>query len=329
MDGKGDAMTASASISRLSRGRWRARALATGLAGAGLATALVAGATSAGAAVAAAPAGGAAPGGVYVGNTLVMAYTGTDHTVTVKNLGSGGATFNVGGNLIAAPALAPSGSDVVIFGPGSNHAMFYKVCTLTGSCSGWVSLGGSVTSKAGAVFQGPTVADYSVYARGGNGAVWGRSHTTAGWGAWHSLGGSLLAGTGPAAADLNGTFVLAVGPSKQLFLSEVGVTGFQPVGGQNSASPGLAATAAPSGGQAALVGVATGTNGAGFYHRFLSNSPGWHSLGGHWNSGLTVANLAGTTTTTTLGLGTDNNVYAGTQSWSTYPPKLFAFVKEP
>jgi hypothetical protein len=27
-------------------------------------------------------------------------------------------------------------------------------------------------------------------------------------------------------------------------------------------------------------------------------------------------------------LGTDNNVWAGTQSWATYPPKLFAFIKE-
>ena len=315
-------MTASVSSSGLSRGRWRTRALLASIAGAGLATVLATGAASAGAAVAAVPAAGTAPGGVYVGNSLVMAYTGSDHTVTVKNLASGGATFNVGGNLIAGPALAPSGSDVVIFGPGSNHAMFYKVCTLTGSCSGWVSLGGSITSKAGAVFQGPNVADYSVYARGGNGAVWGRTHTTAGWSAWHSYGGKLLAGTGPAAADLNGTFLLVVGTNKQLYVAHAGVTGFSAAGGQTTASPGLAAV------PGALVGVARGTNNVGYYHRFLASSPGWHSLGGKWNSGLTVAGLAGTTTTTTLGLGTDNNVYAGTQSWATYPPKLFAFVKE-
>src|SRR6201994_270489 len=29
------------------------------------------------------------------------------------------------------------------------------------------------------LFRSPNVADYSVYARGGNGAVWGRTHTTA------------------------------------------------------------------------------------------------------------------------------------------------------
>src|ERR1700753_98061 len=121
-------MTASASSSRRGQGRWRTRALLAGVAGAGLATALVAGATSAGAAIAAAPAAGTAPGGVYVGNSLVMAYTGTDHTVVVKDLANGVA-FNVGGNLTAAPALAPTGSNVLVFGPGTNHALFYKSCS--------------------------------------------------------------------------------------------------------------------------------------------------------------------------------------------------------
>jgi hypothetical protein len=317
-------MIASANTSRRAHGRWRTRALLATAAGAGLATVLVTGATSAGAATAPAPAAGVAPGGVYVRNSLVMAYTGSNHTVQVKDLANG-VTFNVGGNLTAGPSLAPSGSNVLIFGPGSDHGLWYKQCTLAGSCSGWVSLGGSITSKAGAVFQGPNVADYSVYARGGNGAVWGRSHTTAGWGAWHSLGGNLLSGTGPAAADLNGTFLLVTGTNKQLYLSQIGVTGFNAVGGLTTASPGLAATTASGG---ALVGVARGTDNHGYYHRFLASSPGWHGMGGTFNSGLTVANLAGTTTTTTFGLGTDNQVYAGTQSWATYPPKLFSFIRE-
>jgi hypothetical protein len=296
-------------------------------AGAGLATALVTGAASAGAATAPAPAAGVAPGGVYVGNSLVMAYTATNHTVQVKNLANG-VTFNVGGNVVAAPALAPSGSNMLIFGPGTNHALWFNQCTLAGKCSGWVSLGGSITSKAGAVFQGPNVADYSVFARGGNGAVWFRSHTTAGWGAWRTLGGNLLAGTGPAAADLNGVFVLVVGTNKQLYIEGPGITAFSLAGASTTTSPGLAAIAAPSGGQAALVGVARGAGNAAFYHRFLSTSPGWHSLGGNFSSGLTVANQAGTTTTTTFGLGTDNNVYASSQSWTTYPPKLFGWIKE-
>jgi hypothetical protein len=322
-------MIASAKTSR-PRGRWRNRVLLAAAGGAGLTAALAAGATTAGAATAAPaadPAAATTPSGVYVGNSLVVAYTGTDRTVQVKDVANG-KTFNVGGNLINGPSLAPSGSEVAIFGTGTNHQVYYKLATLAGVSTGWVSLGGNVTAGVGAVFQGPNVADYSVYGRGSNGAVWGRTHTTAGWSAWKSYGGNLLAGTAPAAADLNGTYLLVVGTNRQLFLAHAGVTGFSGVGGLTNASPGLAATAAPSGGQAALVGVARGTNGAGFYHRFLSNSPGWHSLGGNWNSGLSVAGLAGTTTTTTVGLGIDNSVYAGTQSWATYPPKLFAFVKE-
>src|ERR1700753_1467094 len=152
-------MTASASTSRRPQGRWRTRIVLAGLAGAALATALVAGATSAGAATAAAPAAGTAPGGAYVGNSLVMAYTGSEHTVLVKDLANGVA-FNVGGNLTAAPALAPSGSNVLIFGPGTNHQEYFKSCTLAGVCTGWVSLGGSGTSQAGAGVHGPTGAGY-------------------------------------------------------------------------------------------------------------------------------------------------------------------------
>ena len=327
-------MIASETTSRQPRHRWRTRALLATAAGAGLATVLVTGAASAGAATTAATAGAApapspyfTPGGVYVGNSLVMAYTVSNHTVQVKDLANG-ASFNVGGDITNALSLAPSGSNMLIFGQGVNGALWYKQCTLAGSCSGWVSLGGAVTSRPGAVFQGPNVADYSVYARGTNGAVWGRSHTTAGWGAWHSLGGNLLVGTGPAAADLNGTYVLVAGTNRQLYLSHVGVTGFSAVGGLTTADPGLAATAAPSGGQAALVGVARGTDSHGYYHRFLSNSPGWHAMGGTFNSGLTVAGLAGTTTTTTFGVGSDNQIYAGTQSWATYPPRLYSWVRE-
>jgi hypothetical protein len=327
-DGKGDAMIASAKTSRRPQGRWRTRAVLTAVAGAGLATALVTGAASAGAATAAAaPAAGTAPGGLYIGNELFMAYTGSDHTVQVKNLASG-VTFNVGGNVISAPSLATDGTGrVLIFGRGSDSALWYKSCTETGTCSAWVSLGGTVTAKPGAVYT--TAGDYNVYARGGNGAVWFRSHTASGWGPWRSFGGNVLAGTGPAAAETSsGPYVLVAGTNKQLYIAGPGVVPFSPAGGQSTASPGLAYTAAPSGGQPALVGVATGTNHVGYYHRFLSNSPGWHSMGGNFNSGLTVAGLTGTTTTTTLGLGSNNQVYAGTQSWATYPPKLFSWIPE-
>jgi hypothetical protein len=66
------------------------------------------------------------------------------------------------------------------------------------------------------------VADYSVYARGGNGALWSRTHTASGWGGWHSLGGRLLAGTGPAAftqieATIPENYVYELGSDDQIY----------------------------------------------------------------------------------------------------------------
>jgi hypothetical protein len=331
---------------RGTRGRWRARALLAATAGAGLASVLAAGATSAQAATATTasparaarpassqppPQAGVLPGGTYVGSSLVTAYL-QGGEVWVKDLANGNyfdsGTYQNGGSFVQGPSVIPSGNDVLVFDVGANNQLYVDSCDLAAHCSGWSSLGGVITSKPGAVFQGPNVADYSVYARGTNGAVWGRTHTTAGWGSWYQEGGNLRAGTGPAAADLNGTYVLVTGTDNQLYLAEVGHFGFEPVGGMTTASPGLAVTAASSAGPAALVGVARGTDNQGYYHRFLSSSPGWHAMGGTFSTGLTVANEAGTTTTTTFGLGSDSRLYAGTQSWATYPPKLYSWIPE-
>ena len=140
-----------------------------------------------------------------------------------------------------------------------------------------------------------------MFARGGNGAVWARDHSSAGWGAWHSEGGNLLGGTGPSAAYFSGiTYILAAGTNKQLYLAEAGLTGFKPVGGLTTATPAL--TTAPG----ALAGFVRGTNGVGYFPRFLSTSPGWSSIGGQFTSGLGAANAAiGGTETFTVGLGTD------------------------
>jgi hypothetical protein len=345
-------MIASGSSGRRPRGtwgRWRARALLAATAGAGLASVLAVGATSAqaaststatsaGPARAARPAinqpppqAGVMPGGTYVGSSLVTAYL-QGGEVWVKDLASGNyfdtGAYQSGGALVTGPSVIPSGNDVLVFDVGANHQLYVDSCTLAADCSGWSSLGGDITSKAGAVFQGPNVADYSVYARGTNGAVWGRTHTTAGWGSWEQVGGNLRPGTGPAAADLNGTYILATGTNNELYLAEIGHFGFEPVGGITTASPGLAVTAASSAGQAALVGVARGTDNQGYYHRFLSSSPGWHGMGGTFSTGLSVANEAWTTTTTAFGLGSDSQLYAGTQSWATYPPRLYSWILE-
>jgi hypothetical protein len=129
-------------------------------------------------------------------------------------------------------------------------------------------------------------------------------------------------GTGPSAAYFGGTFVLVVGTNKALYLAHAGVTGFSPVGGQTTASPAL--TTVPG----ALAAFVRGTDSAAYYHRFLSTSPGWHKVGGAFTTGLAAANTTvGGSTTYTLGLGTDSQVYLSTGHWTAYPPTFTGWVK--
>lgn len=55
-----------------------------------------------------------------------------------------------------------------------------------------------------------------MYVRGTDGAVWGRDHSAAGWNAWRRTGGNVLAGTGPTAAYLDGTYLMVTGADTQL-----------------------------------------------------------------------------------------------------------------
>ena len=290
------------------------RALLAALAAAGMATVFAAGPASA-VVTPPSPLKGAAPGTALVGGTnLVMAYTGTDGSVWVKDVTTGVYT-PAGGHLTAGPALVASGPAVVVFGPGTDHALWMTICGLdASSCSGWTSLGGKITSKAGTVFRGPGVGDYSVYARGTNGAVWGRDHSsTTGWGPWYTAGGNLYGGTGPSAAFISGSInLLVTGTNKELYVAVLGGS-WTPTGGYSTSTPALTTITG------ALVGFARGTNNVAYYHRFLSSSPGWSSMGGVFSSGL-AAFSNGTTDTATFGLGTNSAVYWNTGHWTTFPP---------
>jgi hypothetical protein len=251
----------------------------------------------------------------------MLAYTGTDSSAWVENLTTGQFT-RAGGRLTTGPAAMADAESVFLFGRGTNNALWLNSCKLFSPCGSWGSLGGIITSQPAAVLRGSNIADYSVYARGADGALWGRDRTASGWGPWHSLGGRLLSGTGPSAAYLGGTYVLVVGINRQLYLMEVGVTGFVPVGGQTTATPALTAVPAAQNLPAALIGFARGTNNVGYYHRFLSSSPGWHSMGGLLTSGLSASmrETATIPTTLTFGLGTDNRVWENAGTWASYPP---------
>jgi hypothetical protein len=311
------------------------RQVTAALAGTGLAAALIIGLT-AGSAVAATPpppAPGVAVGSAYIGSAPVLAYTAANGSVWLKNLTTGAAVA-AGGRLSAAPSvIAETSTTAIVFGRGTDNALWVTSCTLSG-CGHWSSLGGVITSKPGASVGG-AIGSYVVFARGGNGAVWGRSHTTAGWGPWRSYGGILLSGTGPAAAqDQSGAvYVLVVGRDQQLYIASAGRTGFSAAGGRTTASPALTEveTIVPGGASvSAVVGFARATNGAANYHLFLASAPGWHSMGGAFSTGLaatTAPQVAPTsrTPTATFGLGTDQRVYQSTGTWNSYPPVFTAW----
>ena len=244
------------------------------------------------------PDAGIAPGAANAEGTNYLFYTATDGTVQMKSLETG-LYAAAGGHLVSAPsaivtAVGHEGmAEFIVFGRGTDNALWYTTCFVEDeeknfSCSGsWASLGGTITSRPSAVIlDGDT---YSVYARGSNGAVWGRDHTEAGWGGWHQIGGALLSGTGPsAAAAPDGIYLLVVGTNKQLYIQHVGVTEFTAAGGQTTSTPALVSTSD------SLVGFVRGADNALWYHQFLSTTPGWHSLGGALKTG-TAGSVSGDT----------------------------------
>ena len=298
--------------------RWRRRLTAgvvTSLTAVGLAAASVTAASAA----PLPPAAGVSPAVVAGGIGPIYFYTAANGTVWTKTE-TGAATQVSNGRVVGAVSGLFNGSSIILFGRGTNHALWFTTGSGT-RWSNWASLGGTLTSAPGAVFRG-SAAVYAVFARGGNGAVWARDHSSAGWGPWHSEGGNLFGGTAPSAAFFAGiTWILVAGTNKQLYIAEAGLTGFSPVGGLTTATPAL--TTAPG----ALVGFVRGTNRVAYFHRFLNTSPGWHQMGGLFTSGLGAANVAvGGDLTFTVGLGTNSQVYFDGGNWSFgYPPHLLGW----
>jgi hypothetical protein len=252
-------------------------------------------------------------------STTAFFYTAANGTVWTKPE-VGTATQVSNGRVVSAVSGLWNGSSIILFGEGTDHALWYTTGVGT-TWSSWASLGGNLTSAPGAVFRG-SASVYAVFVRGGNGAVWGRDHSSAGWGPWHSEGGNVLNGTAPSAAYFGTiTWILAVSTDNQMYIAEAGLTSFSPVGGLTTATPAL--TTAPG----ALVGFARGTDGVAYFHRFLSSSPGWHSMGGSFTSGLGAANVAtGGSFTYTVGLGTNSQVYLDGGNWSFgYPPHFLGW----
>jgi hypothetical protein len=266
-------------------------------------------------------------------------YAGSDGGVWMHDLAQpGGSPVSLGGRLIGGPGVVwvPAGGlfsagAFVVFGRGADNALWWMYQTTTG-WSRWASLGGGITSKPTA-YAAPASAGSSgavaVYVRGRDGTVWFRALdrvTASGpaWQPWRSIGGRLLAGTGPAAAQTSGgIFVAVVGTDRALWMatSLSGSPGhvWRSLGGQTTSDP---AVTVPD--QSLLIGVAfvRGTDNAAWYNEFSGHTtgvaPGWHSLGGRLSSGVTAIPTMVTVPpgpAYLVGLGTDNLAWMRTGTW--------------
>ena len=234
-------------------------------------------------------------------------YTAANGTVWTKTE-TGAATQVSNGRVVGAVSGLYNGSRIILFGRGTDHALWYT--TGTGiSWSSWASLGGSITAQPGAVYRG-SAAVYAVL----------RARQRRGRGPRPQLGrvGRLaLRGRRPvrrhrAVRGLPRQHHVGPGDRHQQAALHRG-------GGLDRLEPGRRPDDRHSRadhGAGALVGFVRHERVA-YFHRFLNTSPGWAPMGGLFTSGLGAANAAiGGTLTFTVGLGTNRRVYFDGGNWS-------------
>ncbi len=187
---------------------------------------------------------------------------------------------SLGGQLApgTGPAVASwSAGRLDVFAEGTNGALYHKWWN-GATWSAWESLGGTLTASPAATSPSTGVVD--VFARGSDGAVWQRTYNH-GWSSWTSLGGHVLAGTGPAVSqDL---WVIVQGTDHQLWYK----TAYNGAGTGWASTGTLPAALSASSPAAALVSPMTNT------WVGVSDTSGniWrsgHSANGLWNGWISV-----------------------------------------
>ena len=256
-------------------------------------------------------------------------YVGSDSQVYRVPLQPAGSAVAMGGRLVGGPGstFVPPGSvgahsmPVFLAGRGTDNALWAFMNFSTTGAPLWVLLGGRLTSRPGAAAGALSVPGgeaLDLVARGGDGAVWDRESTSAAARPWVSLGGQVLAGTGPAAVNAGGTlYVLAVGLDHALWVTRstdgARWSGWRSLGGRVAGDVG-AATPAPG----VAVAFARGADSAAWYDEFAGStagiSPGWHTLGGRLTAGVGAGSAPGGMTGAVT-LGTDNHVWQASGMW--------------
>jgi hypothetical protein len=242
-------------------------------------------------------------------------YTGSDRAVYgVSEINGVWATTasRYGGRLIGGPAVAG-----FLLGRFTDNKLWYRPVYT------WASLGGRLTSRPGAT-------GVAVAARGTDGAVWVKQATyhqgIPTWGNWRSLGGRVLAGSGPAVVGTlphDTLYVLAVGTDRAVWVRQTtdGThwTKWRSLGGRVTGDLGVAAPGPK-------IVFARGTDNAAWYNQFAGKTagvkPGWHRLGGRLTSGLGAWGGHHTDIypqeTLIVAMGTDNHIWRRAGNW----PKL-------
>ncbi len=221
--------------------------------------------------------------------TIDVYVRGTDGAVWERPYYSGTwhDWYIVGGQVAAGTGPGASGwsgrEDVFI--EGTDGAMHQTTWTSSsGWSSGWVNLGGHLTSSPGAVSRSSGI--ISVYVRGTDGAVWERPYSSGAWQGWYNLGGVLAPGTGPAVSAwqyyqgsrlVNREDVFVVGTNGAMYqktwtAGSGWTTTWANLGGKLTSSP----TAATM--QYSIEIYARGTDGYLYLKEYFSG--GWHAWSG-------------------------------------------------
>jgi len=207
---------------------------------------------------------------------------GTDGTVWEKPYYNGAwhAWYKVGGQV--APGTGPGASGWAgredLFASSAAHVLYQKTWTQASGWSGWVNLGGTLTSSPAAVSRGPGLID--VHVRGGNAADWYRTYSNGAWSTWATLGGVLAPGTGPALSIWPSLSVFVTGTngalSQKTRTGASGWTNWVNLGGSLTASP----TAATSNAYFAIEVYVRWSNGNVCQKEYYSGT--WHN----WQCGM-------------------------------------------
>ncbi len=169
-----------------------------------------------------------------------------------------------------------------VFVQGTNGAMYQKVWSGS-SWSGWINLGGKLTSAPGATST-PTatsgINQVGVFVAGVNGTIYYKHWDGHAWSGWANVGGTLLSGTSPAAYNWGTSQIgwLVTGTDSNMYRNWVGSSsGYESIAVALTSSP--SATAKHSGVIDVFARVSS-SNFAALYH--ISYNYGGSGAWGQW-----------------------------------------------